>query len=487
MTSSTILDIYQSCSNNPNPRLIPIPKPSLSARPNSISIEDAFFGDSGKGSVVAKLNHILSKKGPVISLRYNGGANAGHETYFHGRSIVTHQLPTGVIEEGAMAIISRGMVIHPEDLLTEITEVGKNFGSNLPGRLMIDPHTVLCLDTHRAEEAALKKLSEGGKGSTNRGIASAYASVYLRNPVTLGNLLSKNWEDIFRSHYRLYQIKVQGFGLDLKNTTVYNMGDLKKEKVIGIEDEFINRLKYCHSKLKSYAYSDMYDYLQKSWNDPQIPFTIEGAQGIGLDPYHGVYPDVTSSRSASRNINDATYNIILPEEIFLRLAVMKTTYISSVGSRQLPAIPDPDQEKWIQKEFNETGRSTGRLRDIYPIPLPIAQYLKVGAGYQALVATHLDASKPEEIIRVATHYTDPITGAEKPYLPYQSQLDGLIPQFVEFKGWDGQAVKKAKTFEELPLVTKKYLSFLSKTIAPIAMLTTGPDLEEYISLLSNNL
>src|SRR3990172_4312767 len=88
-------------------------------RVGSESVEDAFFGDSGKGAVVAKINRLYTGNGPVFSLRYNGGGNAGHEAIIDGKKLVTNQLPMGVVEESATAAISRGMVVHPEDLLTE--------------------------------------------------------------------------------------------------------------------------------------------------------------------------------------------------------------------------------------------------------------------------------------------------------------------------------------------------------------------------------
>ncbi|MDO8638270.1 MAG: adenylosuccinate synthetase [Candidatus Daviesbacteria bacterium] len=456
-----------------------------STRPNSISVEDAFFGDSGKGAVVAKLNNIFKKKGKVYSLRYNGGANAGHEAIINGVPIVTHQLPMGVIQKNTTAIISRGMVIHPEDLLTEIDLVSSCFNNHLPGKLLIDERVILVLDTHRAKEKIVNTHTTGGQGSTGRGIAESYMSVYGRYPVTLKDLLSSDWKKILLNHYHFYHMQIAGFGENMADIVIYSMDDPEKKRTVGKETEFIKRLSKCRVALKKYTNSKMYPLIENFWNDSKIPVTLEGAQGPGLDPYHGVYPDVTASRSMSRYINDATYNIIHPEKIGLRLAIMKTTYMSSVGKRVLPTIKDASWEKWIQETCHETGRSTGRLRDIYPVTIPIANYLKNAAGYGGLVATHLDASKIGENIRVITHYTDKKSSKECPYLPYQDQLDKLKAHFVEFESWDGEKVKGAKSWKELPIEAKKYLLFLSQVIAPVLMTTTGPDLEEYISFLPN--
>lgn len=472
MVSAELVEIYNYFYTNSS-------RPP-GTRDNSICIEDAFFGDSGKGSVVAKLNELLKSDKGLYSIRYNGGGNAGHESYLRGLQIVTHQLPMGVVCEGATAIISRGMAIHPHDLLTEIKQISGKFGGELPGNLLIDRNTLLALDTHKALEETYNSLTPGGSGSTGRGIAPAYASLYERHPVFLDDLLEENWEEKLRDHYHLYAKKIQGFGSELANTEIHNMATPKGEKyTVGTEAEFIDRLAECRDQIKKYVHPNMQELLEEIWRNPEIPFTIEGAQGIGLDVYHGVYPDVTASRPGSRYITDATYGIIEPDDV-LRLAVMKTTYMSSVGRRTLPTITDPSWERWVQQTFDETGRSTARLRDIYPISLPIARYLKRAAGFDALVATHLDALRKEVPIKVITHYIDKVTGEDKPYSPYQKDLDKLEAKAKEFPGWDGEALKQAKSVMDLPKEVIEYLNFLRFKIAPVVMMTTGPDLDQYI-------
>ena len=494
MGSVEILKIYRSllASNSsyfPQNLKVNFPKSQNGrTRPNSVSIEDAFFGDSGKGRVVAELNHLLGKKKKIYSLRYNGGANAGHECLMEGKVVNVHQLPMAIIQEGAVAIIGRGMVIHPNDLLTEVGQISEKFGGSLPGKLIIDERVLLSLDTHRALEATFNQYTTGGRGSTGRGIAAGYASFYERIVLTMKDLMADNWKEQLRQHYRLYQKLIKGFKGEtgLEETPVAAMDNQKWERhTVGTEKEFLKRLSFSRGKLKKYVSAAVFYLLGQTWGDPKIPFTIEGAQGAGLDPYHGVYPDVTASRPMSRNINDSTYNVILPEEIFLKLAAMKTTYLSSVGQRRLPTVKDESYEKWVQKTFDERGRSTGRLRDIYPISLPIADYLKRAAGYQFLVATHLDASQKDKPIRVITHYTEKKTGKEAPYLPYQDYLDKLEAHLVEFPGWDGQAVKKAQSPKDLPRTTRLYLEFLNQTIAPVALGTGGPEVGSYLSWLAD--
>ncbi|MDO8503094.1 MAG: adenylosuccinate synthetase [bacterium] len=491
LTADKVLEIYQEIRAKKKSSIYTKPlsinplKGASGKRPNSISVEDAFFGDSGKGSVVARFNELLNRKhGRLFSLRWNGGANAGHETTINGKKIVTHQLPMGVVTQSATALITRGMVLHPEDLVFEIQQIESNFGGKLPGNLIIDERTPLSLDTHRAYEAGLNERTTGGKGSTGRGISPGYASIYERISVTAKDLMGEDWEDILRQHYKLYEWKINQDKKDAAFVLISRSGAKGIEKhPLGTEDEFLDRLAQAREILRPHVSDKVFDLLQKTWNDDTIPVTLEGAQGAGIDPYHGVSPDVTASRPMSRNINDATYNVILPEEIALRTAVMKTTYVSSVGTRVIPDVMTEKDKKQLQVGFDEFGRSTGRPRGILAVSIPIAQYLRRAAGYQYLVATHLDAAEEGRQIRVVTHYTDKVTRKEVPYFPYQDALDHLVPHAVEFEGWDGEAVKAAKKPKDLPLNARLYLAFLSRTIAPVAIATTGPDIGDSISWL----
>lgn len=456
----------------------PIPFIAPSKRPNSVVIEDAFFGDSGKGSVAIKLAEYLGKKDRLHVLRYNGGANAGHESLYNGKTIVTHQLPIGIVKENAVTYISRGVVLHPEDLMYELTSLKKTFGA-VPGTLRIDANTPLALDTHRAKEGLMNRVTNGSKGATGRGIAPAYESVYGRYQITVRDLLSEDWKKQFSEHYHFYTNILRGFDMTMEDMTVFTLENSAKKRTVGNLDTFLTRLTETRALLKGYTDHTMYHTLRDAWNDPKTPFLMEGAQGIGIDPYHGVYPDITSSRPSSHNIPDATYAVIRPEEIAVRIAVMKTTYMSSVGQRRLPTIQDAAYEKWVQNTFDERGRSTGRLRDIYPISLPIGLYLRRAAGYDYLAATHLDAAQENRTIKVVHQYTDE-EDRELPYLPYQYELDRLTPHVIEFEGWDGGQVKNAKKPGDLPQTCRVFLSFLSQALAPVLMATHGADVDDWV-------
>jgi adenylosuccinate synthase len=494
MAKAEVLEQYNLALLDQHPRLYlpcnPLTAHLPNVRPLSVSVEDVFFGDSGKGSVVAKLIGQMMTDQGLLSLRFNGGANAGHETMFNGKRVITHQLPMAVIFENATALISRGMVLNPEDLGTEIVNVEQTLGNKLPGKLTIDDNTPLCLDTHRAYETALNQ--DQGIYSTGSGIAPAYADIPLRRMVTVRDLIAKDWEEKLREHYKTYQKACHGFDQPLAEIQVNKLSredstdpdkPKRERRPVGDENEFTDRLREARNKIKSYVTTDVQGMLVDIWSNPAIPVIHEGAQGDALDPWHGVYPDTTASRPMISSIADATYGAIVAREIALKAAVMKTTYMSSVGSRRLPTQRDEEHEFWIQQQFNERGRTTNNLRDVYPVALPIAEYLRRVAQYDFMIGTHFDAAQENHPIRFVSHYTDKVTGQEKPYQPYQYALDKLQAHFVELPGWDGEAAQNAKSFDGLPLGAKVTAAFLSRTIAPIVMATTGPDLDEFIDFI----
>lgn len=501
MNSAEILNIhYDLTSGKIDPLTIidPEQNPLIldpKARLNSVSIEDALFGDGGKGAKTVKVNKRFRDKGmDVFSFRANGGANAGHETFIDGKLIVTNQLPSGVLQEGVTPVMSRGMIVHPRDLLLEIDTVKEQFGGNLPSDPLIDRWAILGLDTHRALEKAIKCITTGSGGSTNKAIAQAYASFYDRTAVFIDTLLDDDeWESNLRKHYDYINGHLRGFGSDfqLENSTVSAYDDYAGEHHrVGTQDEFINGLREQRKELKQYVPEDVQELMKNAWKDTSTAFTVEFGQGAGLDPWFGIYPDVTASRTTSRNLPDVTYGIVQPERIAIRGTVFKTIYMSSVGERRLPEIPenyDIDNLRAIQEENREYGKTTGRPRPPKHISMPLFQAQLDYSGAGLLLPTHLDSGKTDRPIQIIAEYRDKVTKKEKPYHPMQKEIDKLeTGSIIVFDGYDGDKAKEATHPSELPHNLQVLLAFYHLTTRPIALGSTGPGPDDYISWLGDN-
>jgi adenylosuccinate synthase len=460
---------------------------ALHKRPHSISIGDLLAGDGGKGATEVKtINSYLQVGRKVFLLRANGGANAGHETRLNGQLIVTHLLPSGTLFEGVTSVMSRGMIIHPRDLLLEIDTVAEQMGGHLPSNPLIDRNAILGLDTHRALELAIKKLTGGGDGATGKGIGPAYASFLERTAVFVDDLLADDWDTRLRGHYRYTNDRLRGYGEEhrLENVTVSALDDPKgKNHSVGNEDEFIRRLSKERESLQAYVPDDMQEIIEENWNNHEVAFIAGFGQGALLDPWFGIYNDVTGSRTTSRNLPDVTYNIVEPEEIAIRATVFKTIYMSSVGTRRLPEIEgDNEVLETIGDEQREFGKTTGRPRPPRHIPLPAMQAMIKASGDEVLIPTHVDASREGRNINIITAYADKVTKVERPYTPMQRDMDKLeVKDHVVFEGYDGEAIAGTSDPAVLDERAKKVLAFYGKTVAPIAMVTTGQNPTDLMS------
>lgn len=467
-------------SNLANPlRQNPLTAVTGEVRPNSIAIEGGAFGDEGKGRIVDEVCAMLIEThGKGIVYRWNGGANAGHTVVVGDKKLALHQFPSGVVAPNSTVVLGRGMVIHPGDLVLEIDMLMQAVGE-LPA-LKIDEQAVLALDTHRVLEFTLKKWATGGHGATGRGISPAYADVLLRHPVRMRDLAADDWQERLSKHYDMYTGLIQGLGGNLATTEVLRLNSPSLE--VGSKLVFLDRLGAQRALLLPYI-TDVYNFIRDQWADPSMPFIFEGAQGVGLDPRFGVYPDVTSSDPTFGGIMASTEGLIRAEEIAIRAATIKATYMSSVGQRRLPTEMAQEAAQRIQEDAHEYGTTTGRARDVAYIDLPCLSFYAQVSQATHLIMTHLDIAYPNETVQVCTHYLD-ADGNVAGYRPDQDFLNTVTPQYIALDGWDGKAVEGATAISDLPEAALKYIAYVAGAMGLEPLFgTTGPQRDALISWL----
>ncbi len=451
----------------------------MSARKNSFAFCGGAFGDEGKGRIIDEVvNNAVQKEGggKVFIYRDNGGANAGHTVEFsNGKRVALHQLLSGVFSKKSTMILGKGMVIHPGDLLTEMSQVKEATGGKIPAQLIIDEMAVLSLDTHRAFESTLKMWESGGKGSTGRGISPAYADILLRHPLRLRDLKNFDQQKI-ESHYKLYDALVTGLGGKLATSEVPTL--LGEKIQVGSIKEFSARLKKQAAELEEYI-KNVSQLLTKAWADPDVTFVFEKAQAIGLDWRWGVYPDVTASDCTIDGIFASTEGVVDPDQIAIRAGVMKATYMSSVGSRVLPTTMDEKLANQIREDAHEYGATTKRPRGIAYIDIPALKFYAQVGRLTHMVLTHMDLVYPKTPIQVCTHYT--VAGKKVEYRPDQEFLNTVKPHYTTFKPWDQSAIQQAKSKRSVPTEAKAYVEFLERELGvKVWMMTTGPQRDQSV-------
>lgn len=170
------------------------------------------YGDEGKGKVT---NTLLKSGKYTHCVRFNGSHNAGHTIYKDGKKLVTHAIPTGVVQ-GVKSIIGPGCVINPGLLLEEIKEL-EDAGINVKNKLFVDKRVNIITGNHLHEDSLDTKI-----GTTKRGNGPAYRDKYARRNMRWDQGFGQintidSYEEFFNNSDPVVALfeGAQGFNLDI--------------------------------------------------------------------------------------------------------------------------------------------------------------------------------------------------------------------------------------------------------------------------------
>src|SRR6188472_2992068 len=97
----------------------------------SVVILGSQWGDEGKGKIVDMLMEQAS-----VTVRFQGGHNAGHTLVIDGQKTILRLIPSGVLHAHVQCYIGNGVVLSPSALLDEIEELERR-GLSVVQRLRI--------------------------------------------------------------------------------------------------------------------------------------------------------------------------------------------------------------------------------------------------------------------------------------------------------------------------------------------------------------
>ena len=123
------------------------------------------WGDEGKGKIV----DALASRHDIV-VRYCGGANAGHTVTVGSERFALHLIPSGILAEKVLCVISTGVALDLEILTGEIDALLAR-GIKVDQNLKISDRAHLVLPYHKLEDELAEQASTGpGKlGTTKRG------------------------------------------------------------------------------------------------------------------------------------------------------------------------------------------------------------------------------------------------------------------------------------------------------------------------------
>ena len=413
------------------------------------------WGDEGKGKVIDYL------AGDVDSVvRYAGGNNAGHTVVNDKGTFQLHLVPSGICWPNVYGIIGNGVVVDPDVLVGELTEIAAR-GIDT-SKLFISERAHVIMPYHvvldRLEEEA---RGDAAIGTTGRGIGPAYMDKTGRMGIRVGDLL--DWDT-------LEPLVAQN--LKQKNALI--------TKIYGSEplalDDVLAKCRIWADQMTPYAKAT--EQLVQDLLAQNKKVLLEGAQGTLLDIDHGSYPYVTSS---SPSIGGACTGLGLnPQAIKGVLGVFKA-YSTRVGSGPMPSEINDEEAEEIREKAQEFGVTTGRARRIGWFDSIAARYSQLVNGFTGLVLTRLDILDEFDSVKVCVGYE--VDGKRVDRFPANTRLLARCePIYEELPGWD-QPTASATELSQLPENALAYVKRIEELVGcRVQIISTGPRREETIQV-----
>ncbi len=412
------------------------------------------WGDEGKGKIV----DLLSEHADYV-VRFQGGNNAGHTMVVNGKEIISHLIPSGIIQQ-KKCFIGNGVVVDPFVLLDEIDYLISNQIDVSPEKLMISNRAHMIMPYHQEIDKVREEKKGTTKiGTTGRGIGPCYEDKTTRRGIRFCDLLD---EDVFRE-------KVTAL-MEEKNFYLkhyFNSKPLDPEMVI-------DRTLKVKKRLEPYIGDVSVALYEGIGQNASILF--EGAQGTHLDIDHGTYPFVTSSSTVSGNA--ANGSGLGPGNLGEIIGIVKA-YTTRVGEGPFPTELFDETGDHLQTKGAEFGATTGRKRRCGWLDMVVLKNAVRLNSLTGLAITKLDVLDELEEINICTGYRfEEKTISDFP--PEIKILQNCTPVYETLPGWK-QDTSQARSYDQLPENAKKYLERIEQlSTVRVKIVSVGPGREATI-------
>lgn len=419
-----------------------------------IVVVGAQWGDEGKGKIV----DVLTEKADIVA-RYQGGHNAGHTVVINKKKFVLHLIPSGILHKNTACIIGNGVVVEPQALIKEITDLRKR-GIKVSDNLFISGNAHLIMPYHIMLDSAGEK-TKGKKciGTTGRGIGPTYVDKMARTGIRVGDLLNPE------AFLEKLTTNLRHVNFLMKN--LYKMPVLSAKKIFG---EYMG---YAGTLRKYIADTDLIINKAIAENKNLL---LEGAQGTLLDIDHGTYPFVTSSNSIAGGA--CTGLGIGPTKITGVIGIVKA-YTTRVGSGPFPTELHDSVGEGMREKGGEFGATTGRPRRCGWLDTVILKHSTAVNGFSGIVITKLDILDGLDTIKICTSYRH--KGKTYKDMPKDlAVLENCTPVYEECKGWK-ESTEGITEFGKLPVHARSYIRKIEELIGVnVAIVSTGQKRDELI-------
>ncbi|EQB8760378.1 adenylosuccinate synthase [Proteus mirabilis] len=424
---------------------------------NNVVVLGTQWGDEGKGKIV----DLLTERAKYV-VRYQGGHNAGHTLVIDGEKTVLHLIPSGILRENVVSIIANGVVLSPEALMKEMTQLEER-GIPVRSRLLLSEACPLILPYHIALDNAREKArGEKAIGTTGRGIGPAYEDKVARRGLRVGDLFDKK-----AFAQKLKEI-IEYHNFQLVNYYKVEPVDYQKtlDDIMAIADILTGMV------------VDVSDLLYKATQKGELVM-FEGAQGTLLDIDHGTYPYVTSSNTTAGGV--ATGSGLGPRYVGYVLGIIKA-YSTRVGAGSFPTELFDETGDFLREKGQEFGATTGRSRRTGWLDIIAIRRAVQINSLSGFCMTKLDVLDGLKEVKVCVGYRLPNGEVIETTPLAADDWEGIEPIYESMPGWN-ESTFGVKDKAQLPQAALNYIKRVEElTGVPVDIVSTGPDRSETIIL-----
>ncbi|HGN2052730.1 TPA: adenylosuccinate synthase [Proteus mirabilis] len=424
---------------------------------NNVVVLGTQWGDEGKGKIV----DLLTERAKYV-VRYQGGHNAGHTLVIDGEKTVLHLIPSGILRENVVSIIANGVVLSPEALMKEMTQLEER-GIPVRSRLLLSEACPLILPYHIALDNAREKArGEKAIGTTGRGIGPAYEDKVARRGLRVGDLFDKK-----AFAQKLKEI-IEYHNFQLVNYYKVEPVDYQKtlDDIMAIADILTGMV------------VDVSDLLYKATQKGELVM-FEGAQGTLLDIDHGTYPYVTSSNTTAGGV--ATGSGLGPRYVGYVLGIIKA-YSTRVGAGPFPTELFDETGDFLREKGQEFGATTGRSRRTGWLDIIAIRRAVQINSLSGFCMTKLDVLDGLKEVKVCVSYRLPNGEVIETTPLAADDWEGIEPIYESMPGWN-ESTFGVKDKAQLPQAALNYIKRVEElTGVPVDIVSTGPDRSETIIL-----
>ena len=424
---------------------------------NNVVVLGTQWGDEGKGKIV----DLLTERAKYV-VRYQGGHNAGHTLVIDGEKTVLHLIPSGILRENVVSIIANGVVLSPEALMKEMTQLEER-GIPVRSRLLLSEACPIILPYHIALDNAREKArGEKAIGTTGRGIGPAYEDKVARRGLRVGDLFDKK-----AFAQKLKEI-IEYHNFQLVNYYKVEPVDYQKtlDDIMAIADILTGMV------------VDVSDLLYKATQKGELVM-FEGAQGTLLDIDHGTYPYVTSSNTTAGGV--ATGSGLGPRYVGYVLGIIKA-YSTRVGAGPFPTELFDETGDFLREKGQEFGATTGRSRRTGWLDIIAIRRAVQINSLSGFCMTKLDVLDGLKEVKVCVGYRLPNGEVIETTPLAADDWEGIEPIYESMPGWN-ESTFGVKDKAQLPQAALNYIKRVEElTGVPVDIVSTGPDRSETIIL-----